>query len=256
MSTPTQRAAPPTSHQQPRSRSPRRSRRRAPRGPRPRPPPSGSGQDARPRPARPGRTRGRSARLACPQARSELWCSREGRRRAVNDGDGSAALHGSLAAPRPPAVVPPTACAEPDISRRARCAPALRRGRSWRAPGRCSSRPSRRPTRTATSATRRRLAESFDLPGDAQRKLFSTEQQLAQDRSNSDQTAARARRRSPSGAGRRTSAGATTSSALPDSARSDGGGPNPASTNPPLYYLYEAPPTWPARAATSSTAST
>jgi 4-amino-4-deoxy-L-arabinose transferase-like glycosyltransferase len=28
---------------------------------------------------------------------------------------------------------------------------------------------------------------------------------------------------------------------LPGTAREDGGGPNPASTNPPLYYLYEAP---------------
>jgi hypothetical protein len=34
-----------------------------------------------------------------------------------------------------------------------------------------------------------RLAESFDLPGDADRKVFSTEQDLAQDRSNSDQVA-------------------------------------------------------------------
>ncbi len=29
---------------------------------------------------------------------------------------------------------------------------------------------------------------------------------------------------------------------LPDSARGDGGGQNPASSNPPLYYLYESVP--------------
>ena len=59
-------------------RSPRRSRRRAPHGRRRRALPTGSGRGARPRPARPGTTPGRSARLAGPMARSKLWRSRDG----------------------------------------------------------------------------------------------------------------------------------------------------------------------------------
>jgi 4-amino-4-deoxy-L-arabinose transferase-like glycosyltransferase len=84
-----------------------------------------------------------------------------------------------------------------------------------------------------------RLAESFDLPGDSQRKPFSTEQQLAQDRSNSDQTAAVLQTK-PEWSKQAYERWRDDEQRLPDSARSDGGGPNPASTNPPLYYLYES----------------
>lgn len=84
------------------------------------------------------------------------------------------------------------------------------------------------------------LAEGAGLPGDAGRPLFSTEQQLALNDSNADQAAGRP------GAKMEWSALAydrwrAREQALPDAARSDGGGPNPAGTNPPLYYLIEAP---------------
>jgi 4-amino-4-deoxy-L-arabinose transferase-like glycosyltransferase len=86
-----------------------------------------------------------------------------------------------------------------------------------------------------------RLAESFELPGDAGRQAFSTEQQLAQDRSNSEQTAAVLETK-PEWSEDAYDRWRTAERRLPDAARSDGGGPNPASTNPPLYYLYESVP--------------
>ncbi len=86
-----------------------------------------------------------------------------------------------------------------------------------------------------------RLAEDFELPGDADRALFSTEQLLAHDRSNSDQTAAVLQTK-PEWSETAYERWRESEARLPDSARSDGGGPNPASTNPPLYYLYESVP--------------
>jgi 4-amino-4-deoxy-L-arabinose transferase-like glycosyltransferase len=84
------------------------------------------------------------------------------------------------------------------------------------------------------------LAEGPGLPGDADRPFVASEQMLGSDNSNADQAAAqptvkmewsepayeRWRERQ---------------AALPDEARSDGGGPNPAANNPPLYYLYATP---------------
>jgi 4-amino-4-deoxy-L-arabinose transferase-like glycosyltransferase len=84
------------------------------------------------------------------------------------------------------------------------------------------------------------LAERFELPGEAGRPLFSQEQLLAQDRSNSDQTAAVLATK-PEWSEKAYEQWQAAERKLPDSARGDGGGPNPASTNPPLYYLYEAP---------------
>ncbi len=86
-----------------------------------------------------------------------------------------------------------------------------------------------------------RLAEDFDLPGDSDRPLFSTEQLLAHDRSNSDQTAAVLQTK-PEWSKAAYERWRALDARLPDSARSDGGGPNPASSNPPLYYLYESIP--------------
>jgi 4-amino-4-deoxy-L-arabinose transferase-like glycosyltransferase len=85
-----------------------------------------------------------------------------------------------------------------------------------------------------------RLSESFDLPGDSNRKLFSTEQELAQGGSNSDQTAGVLQTK-PEWSVQAYRRWQAAEARLPAGARDDGGGPNPASTNPPLYYLYEAP---------------
>lgn len=84
------------------------------------------------------------------------------------------------------------------------------------------------------------LAERFELPGKTGKPLFSSEQQLAQSRSNSDQTAAVTQTK-PEWSRQAYDRWKADQRRLGDSARSDGGGPNPASTNPPLYYLYEAP---------------
>lgn len=80
------------------------------------------------------------------------------------------------------------------------------------------------------------LAEDFRLPGDADRPLFSTEQARASSDANADQAAAvrDTKMEWDEGAYERWRAKGA------DLARDDGGGPNPASSNPPLYYLYEA----------------
>jgi hypothetical protein len=84
------------------------------------------------------------------------------------------------------------------------------------------------------------LAEGPGLPGVVERPLFSTEQNLGADNSNADQAA-----QQPAVKLEWSSLGydrwRARDSALPDSARADGGGPNPAASNPPLYYLYETP---------------
>jgi 4-amino-4-deoxy-L-arabinose transferase-like glycosyltransferase len=85
------------------------------------------------------------------------------------------------------------------------------------------------------------LAEDFRLPGDAERPVFSTEQLLAIDRSNSDQVAAVLQTR-PEWSISSYKAWKARDADLGDDARSDGGGPNPASSNPPLYYLYGSVP--------------
>ncbi|HEX2105063.1 MAG TPA: DUF2142 domain-containing protein [Solirubrobacteraceae bacterium] len=85
------------------------------------------------------------------------------------------------------------------------------------------------------------LAESVELPGQAGRPPVSSEQALAGSLSNSDQTAQQLGVRmqwSDAVYERWRDAAA----ALPPGARTDGGGANPAASNPPLYYLYEAVP--------------
>lgn len=85
------------------------------------------------------------------------------------------------------------------------------------------------------------LGEGLELPGDEPGQIFSTEQELAADRSNSLQTAgslfsqpewSAAERERWELADERLAAGA----------RSDAGAGNPARSNPPLYYAYEAVP--------------
>jgi 4-amino-4-deoxy-L-arabinose transferase-like glycosyltransferase len=85
------------------------------------------------------------------------------------------------------------------------------------------------------------LAERFAMPGDPTRAEFSSEQALASSASNGDQVAANPFARmewSKDGYARWRAADA----ALPPADRRNGGGPNPAQSNPPLYYLYEAAP--------------
>lgn len=83
------------------------------------------------------------------------------------------------------------------------------------------------------------LADGPGMPGDATRPPLSTEQNLASDNSNADQTAAQTavKMEWSSIAYERWRA---RQAALPDGARSDGGGPNPAGSNPPLYYVIES----------------
>jgi len=85
------------------------------------------------------------------------------------------------------------------------------------------------------------LAERFALPGRTGRPPLSPEQALAGSLSNSDQTAQQldVRMEWSRAVYDRWRARAAT---LPRSARTAGGGANPASSNPPLYYLYEAIP--------------
>lgn len=80
------------------------------------------------------------------------------------------------------------------------------------------------------------LAETGALPGRDAAPLFSTEQRAAAEASNSDLAAAQSsvKMEWSSDAFRRWLA-------RPPLDRADGGGPNPAANNPPLYYLAEAP---------------
>jgi 4-amino-4-deoxy-L-arabinose transferase-like glycosyltransferase len=91
------------------------------------------------------------------------------------------------------------------------------------------------------------LGEGLGLPGDPGRPEQSTEQQLATSRSNAEQTAQvlTTRMEWSEEAYRRWQ---RDDEALPDAARHDGGGVNPASTNPPLYYVYAFVPYTVARA--------
>lgn len=83
------------------------------------------------------------------------------------------------------------------------------------------------------------LAETFDLPGIPGRPKYSTEQSLAGNLSNSDQTAAElwVRMEWSKAAYDRWHA---RDAAFGHRQKTDGGGENPASPNPPLYYLVEA----------------
>jgi len=84
------------------------------------------------------------------------------------------------------------------------------------------------------------LAEAFELPGDAHKPIFSTEQTLAASASNADQAAAVPATKmewSELAYSRWRAA----EHRLPTRDRDDGGGVNPASSNPPLYYLVAVP---------------
>ena len=85
------------------------------------------------------------------------------------------------------------------------------------------------------------LGEDFELPGQTGQKVFSTEQQLAHDRSNSEQAAAVLATK-PEWSEAAYDRWRVLESELPAAARGDGGGNNAAASNPPLYYLYEAVP--------------
>jgi 4-amino-4-deoxy-L-arabinose transferase-like glycosyltransferase len=85
------------------------------------------------------------------------------------------------------------------------------------------------------------LAEGFELPGRGDRPLVSSEQALAGSLSNSDQTAQQIGVRM-TWSERVYERWHRAAAALPHRARTDGGGPNPAASNPPLYYLFEAIP--------------
>jgi 4-amino-4-deoxy-L-arabinose transferase-like glycosyltransferase len=97
--------------------------------------------------------------------------------------------------------------------------------------------PFQAPDENAHFAYVQLLAERFELPGRDDRPVFSTEQLKAGSASNSDQAAAvqETRMEWSKSAYERWRAG---ESRQP---RTDAGGPNPASSNPPLYYLYEVP---------------
>jgi 4-amino-4-deoxy-L-arabinose transferase-like glycosyltransferase len=83
------------------------------------------------------------------------------------------------------------------------------------------------------------IVDGGRLPGDLQRPLFSTEQSQAMNDSNADQTAAQLATK-PEWSRAAWDRWLEYDRALPDAGRADGGGPNPASTNPPLYYLYDS----------------
>jgi 4-amino-4-deoxy-L-arabinose transferase-like glycosyltransferase len=85
------------------------------------------------------------------------------------------------------------------------------------------------------------LVEGPGLPGTAGRPLFSSEQLAAQVAVNSDQTAANPLGR-PQWSAVAWRAWERRDARLPDAARGDGGGPNPAASNPPLFYLYDTLP--------------
>jgi len=81
------------------------------------------------------------------------------------------------------------------------------------------------------------LGEDLMLPGDPARPLFSTEQSAAAAASNADQTAAIEETRPEWDRGEYERWRAQ-DLALPHAQRVDGGGPNPAAANPPLYYVF------------------
>lgn len=83
------------------------------------------------------------------------------------------------------------------------------------------------------------FAETGHLPGDSARPMFSSEQLLAASASNADQAAAQSKTTMEWSA-RAYHQWQASNDALPARARKDGGGPNPASGNPPLYYVVES----------------
>lgn len=103
--------------------------------------------------------------------------------------------------------------------------------------------PLQAPDETTHFAYAQALAERGTSPGDPGRATFSTEQRLLQDAAATQSPAL-----TPSGRPTWSAAAAArwrrAEAALPREARGDGGGPNPASLNPPLYYAYGALSYW------------
>lgn len=83
------------------------------------------------------------------------------------------------------------------------------------------------------------LADGHELPGIGGRRLFSTEQTQASAADNSDQTAAVLDTR-PEWSKAAYERWQAQERRIGAAQRTDGGGPNPASGNPPLYYLVAA----------------
>jgi 4-amino-4-deoxy-L-arabinose transferase-like glycosyltransferase len=94
------------------------------------------------------------------------------------------------------------------------------------------------PDEHAHFAYTQSLAERFKLPAGG-REIWSTEQTLAANATNADQ-AGQTPATKMEWSHQAYERWRRVDGALPDSDRSDGGGANPAGSNPPLYYLLEA----------------
>jgi len=99
--------------------------------------------------------------------------------------------------------------------------------------------PFQAPDENAHVAYVQSLAERGQLPGDTARPFQSTEQASGADADNADQTAQQLFVK-PEWSTRRHDAWLERQFSAEE--RSDGGGVNPASANPPLYYLWLVPP--------------
>jgi 4-amino-4-deoxy-L-arabinose transferase-like glycosyltransferase len=101
--------------------------------------------------------------------------------------------------------------------------------------------PFQAPDENAHVAYVQSLVERGELPGEAPNEFRSTEQAVASDAANSDQLAQQLHAR-PEWSERRHEEWLRADERLGSEARRDGGGPNPAGPNPPLYYLWESLP--------------
>jgi 4-amino-4-deoxy-L-arabinose transferase-like glycosyltransferase len=101
--------------------------------------------------------------------------------------------------------------------------------------------PFQAPDEPAHVAYVQSLAERGKLPGEEGRDFWSTEQRLGADAAKSERTAQLLYSR-PEWSKAAHEGWLRRSERLSDTAREDGGGVNPASPNPPLYYLLETVP--------------
>jgi 4-amino-4-deoxy-L-arabinose transferase-like glycosyltransferase len=109
--------------------------------------------------------------------------------------------------------------------------------------------PLQAPDETTHFAYAQSLAERGAFPDSPGRETFSTEQRLLQDAAGTQRTALIPSGR-PTWSAAAEARWRAAAAGLPGAARSDGGGPNPASLNPPLYYAYGALPYWAGSGAT------